>query len=98
MDSSKKNQKRTHEEERGQTTFWQSLYNIWMVIYGVIKVSFGAVATVALICLICLFVFVNIVAGYLEKDIMPNADISLGDHDVELNSYLCHVSEDLCYS
>ena len=94
MDSSKKNQKRTHEEERGQTTFWQSLYNIWMVIYGVIKVSFGAVATVALICLICLFVFVNIVAGYLEKDIMPNADISLGDHDVELNSYLYCIDDD----
>ena len=94
MDSSKKKRNKKENPDREKTTFWQSVYNIWLISYSVIKVVVGAVATVALICLICMFVFANIVAGYLENDIMPNADISLGDHDVELNSYLYCIDDD----
>ena len=60
----------------------------WKVIFSCVKIALGAAVTVGLVCLVCLFVFLNIVAGYLEEDIMPNASISLEDHDVELNSYL----------
>ncbi len=75
------------------TDIFRNAYRVWTAVYGVLKVAAGAIVTVALICLICVFVFVNIVAGYLEQDIMPNADISLGDHDVELNSYLYCVDD-----
>lgn len=61
---------------------------VWKVMFACLKIGAGAVITVGLIFAICLFVFINIVAGYLEEDIMPNASISLGDHDMELNSYL----------
>ena len=88
MDSSNKKRK----AEAGASGL-RGIYHIWKAVYGTLKVIFGAVATVALICLICMFVFVNIVAGYLEEDIMPNADISLGDHDVELNSFLYCVDD-----
>ena len=75
------------------TSVFRGVFRVWTAAYGVIKVVLGAAATVALVCLICMFVFVNIVAGYLEQDIMPNASISLGDHDVELNSYLYCVDD-----
>ena len=76
------------------TRVLRAAFRVWLAIYGALKVIVGAAATAILICLICMFVFVNIVAGYLEQDIMPNASISLGDHDVELNSYLYCIDDD----
>ena len=61
---------------------------VWKVAFSCVKIAAGAALTVALICLVCLFVFMNIAADYLEEDILPNASISLDDHDAELNSYL----------
>ena len=72
----------------------QSVRKTGKAVLSVLKVLGGAVITVALICLICVFVFVNIVAGYLEEDIIPNAEISLGDHNVELNSYLYCIDDE----
>ncbi len=64
------------------------LYKLWQVIFTAFKVALGAGITVGLICFICVFVFANIAGEYLERDIMPNANISLGDYTVELNSTL----------
>lgn len=43
----------------------QAVYKIWKVAFAALKILAGAAATVGLVCLVCLFVFVNIVAGYL---------------------------------
>jgi len=64
------------------------LYRCWMIAFTAFKVALGAVCTVALIVFICLFVFADIVGDYLEGDIMPNAEISLDEYDMELKSTL----------
>ena len=66
---------------------------IWKVAFACLKIGLGAALTVAMIFVVCMFVFVSIVAGYLEDDILPNASISLGDHAMEQKSYLYYVDD-----
>ena len=63
----------------------------WKVAFACLKIGLGAALTVAMIFVVCMFVFVSIVAGYLEEDILPNATISLGDHAMEQKSFLYYV-------
>ena len=69
------------------------LHKLWMAFFTAAKVGIGAAATAGLIVFICLFVFANIMGDYLEKDIMPNAQISLNEYDMELNSTLYCVDD-----
>ena len=69
------------------------LYKVWLGIFTAIKVAVGAAATVALIFLVCMFVFVSIVGDYLEEDIATDSHINLADYEVELNSYLYYVKD-----
>lgn len=96
MDLFKKKNKETEPETQtgSQLPKWmQTAGKVWRISFVCMKVLAGAVCTVGLVLAVCLFVFVNIVAGYLEEDIMPNAAISMGDHDMELNSYLYCVDD-----
>ena len=51
------------------------LYRIWMVIFGAAKIALGAIATVVLICGVCMLVFLSILGDYLEDDIAPLAGV-----------------------
>ena len=59
-----------------------------------LKVTVISVATLLLISLICGIVFVNILARHLEENILPMAQISLDDYDLEKTSYLYYFDQD----
>ena len=69
----------------------QTLYRVWRVLFGALKIGVGAAATVLLICAICGFVFVGILGDYLQDDILPMANLNIEDFDYEQNSYLYYV-------
>ena len=69
------------------------LTKIWRVFFAAFKIAFGAVATVALIGIICAFVFVGKLGDYLQEDILPEAHIDMEGYDLEQNSYLHYVDE-----
>ena len=67
------------------------LGKIWRVFFAAFKIAFGAVATVALIGIICAFVFVGKLGDYLQSDILPEALVDIEGFDLEQNSYLHYV-------
>ena len=58
-----------------------------------LKIAVGAAATVALIVVVCGFVFAGILGNYLEKDILPNATVVLDDYFMDSPSYVYSVNE-----
>lgn len=71
-----------------------TLYYAWMVFFTIMKVALGAAATVLLICVVCGFVFAGILGGYLESDILPNAEIVKENYDLDETSYIHYVDSD----
>lgn len=63
----------------------------WNVVYSIIKIILAAVATVVAITVICLFAFINILADYLETDILPNSELVMEDFDQTGNSYMYYL-------
>ena len=82
------NDKKPRKVNADMSRWLNVAYRVWLSVFGVLKVIAGAVLTVALICLVCGFVFVNIVGDFLENDIVPNSAMDLGEFDLELNSNL----------
>ncbi len=70
------------------------LLKIWKVIFTAAKIALGAAATLLLICIVCVFVFVNILGDYLEEDILPSAGLVLENYDMEQTSYLYYIDND----
>ena len=70
------------------------LYGIWSAAMGLVKIALGALATVVLICLICVFVFVGILGDYLQSDILPEAAIDLSDYELDQTSFIYYVDSD----
>ncbi len=70
-------------------------YKIWQVLFTAFKIALGAAATVALIVVVCMFVFVGTLGDYLQEDILPNAgmDNLLSDYDHEQNSYMYYIDD-----
>ena len=70
--------------------FFRMLYKLWLLAFTVAKIVAGAAATVALIVVVCMFVFVGTLGDYLQDDILPNASMEniLTDYEHEQNSYL----------
>lgn len=66
----------------------------WTGIYSVLKIIAAAVVTVLLICAVCAFAFVGILADYLESDILPNAEEKLDGYDQTGNSVMYYVDAD----
>ncbi len=73
---------------------WALLKRVWAVLFAAFKVAAGAVATVLLICVVCGFVFVGMLANYLQEDIMPSASMELGGYDMDLTSTMYYVNAD----
>lgn len=67
------------------------LYAVWRVAFGGFKIALGAAATVAMIVAICGFVFVGVLGDYLQEDILPMADFSFDDHELEQNSSMYYI-------
>lgn len=70
------------------------LYKIWKILFAVIKVAGGALATVLLICFVCAFVFMGVLGDYLESDILPSAGLVLENYEMDAPSYVYSVTSD----
>lgn len=70
------------------------LYRIWMVVFTLFKIAAGAAATVLLVLVICVFVFVGTMGDYLQEDILPFATIDTQTYDQSQNSYLYYLDAD----
>ena len=86
-----KNRKREWKVPDGLLKTWNSLKKVMAVVLAALKVVGIALATVAIICVICGFVFVNVLGDYLENDIIPEAGMDLSNFDADLNSFVYHV-------
>ena len=69
-------------------------YKVWMAIFSVSKVVLGAVATVALICVVCGFAVMGTLSEYLENDILPNASLVLDNYEMDAPSTVYCVNDD----
>ncbi len=88
-----KRKKNTSRQDWDPHWIVKLLYNIWMVVFTAFKVAAGAAATVLMIVVVCMFVFVGILGDYLQEDILPDAqmDAIMEDYDHEQNSYMYYV-------
>lgn len=73
--------------------FLALLYRIWLAVFAVGKIVLGALATVALICVVCAFVFVGVLGDYLESDILPSAGLVLENYEMDAPSYVYSVTD-----
>ena len=92
--SQNKKRKRFSIWERILENVLTTLSKVWKVLFALLKVTAGALATVLLICIVCGFVFMGIMGDYLEQDILPNAAIVLGDYEMDAPSYIYYVDEE----
>ncbi len=70
-----------------------ALHKAWLVVFASAKIAIGAAATVALICVVCVFSFLGILGEYLENDILPSASVVLEEYDMDSPSYVYSVNE-----
>ena len=72
--------------------FLKLLYTLIGAAWSLLKIAIGAAATVVLIVLICVTVFVGILGNYLQDEILTEAaDWSLEDYDLERTSFIYYV-------
>ena len=88
------NKKRSKENKTNFKKALPVLKKIWAVVSVIGKIVLGAFATVALICIVCAFVFAGILGDYLQDDVMPMASVVLEDYDMEQPSVLYHVNDE----
>ena len=89
----KKEQPQTHQQWEPHWSL-SMLLKIWKVVFTAAKIALGALATVLLIGIVCVFVFVNILGDYLEEDILPSAGLVLENYDMEETSYLYYLDSE----
>ena len=84
---------RNHKPRQEWNPHWllKLLYGIWSVAVGLVKIAAGAVATVALIGLVCVFVFIGILGNYLQEDILPEANYNLENATLDQTSFVYYV-------
>jgi len=68
-------------------------YRIWMVLFSVGKILIGAISTVLLIGVVCAFVFAGVLGEYLEKDILPDANLVLESYELAAPSTVYCVND-----
>ena len=88
------NRKKKQRQEWNPHWLLKILYGIWYLAVAAVKIAAGAVATVALICLVCAFVFVGILGSYLQEDILPEANYSLENVSLDQTSFVYYVDAD----
>lgn len=91
MDNNFDKKKKKPRQEWNPHWILKLLYGLWAASWGVVKIAAGAVATVLLICVVCVFVFVGIMGGYLEQDILPEAHYTLDNAAMGQTSYAYYV-------
>ncbi len=69
------------------------LQRVWKAMYSVAKVAIGALTTVLIIGAVCAVVFVGLLAGYLEGEILPQAGVQLEGFTLNEPSYVYSVDE-----
>lgn len=95
MAKNKKNKKEQVERQQWNPPVWLNvLHKIWMVFFTVLKIGAGAVATVALIGVVCAFAFAGVLGQYLESDILPDAHLVLESYELAAPSTVYCVNED----
>ena len=90
-DKPKKRKKAPRQEWKPHWSL-SALYHIWQAVFGVVKIALGAVATVGLICGVCVLVFVSLLGDYLQEDIAPMASVELPVTDQ--NSFVLYLDND----
>ena len=92
MFNGKKNKKKKVERQNWKPNFLlRIVYAAWRVAFGAFKIAVGAACTVALIGVVCAFVFAGVLGDYLQEDILPMAYVDIDDYDLEQNSYMYYV-------
>lgn len=81
-------------QEWNPNWFLRLVYGLWSVALAVLKVALGAAATVALIAIVCAFVFIGILGSYLQEDILPDANYSLENVLLDETSFVYYVDRD----
>ena len=66
----------------------EMVYKVWMTVFTCLKVIGGALATVLLIGIVCVFSVVGVLGDYLENDILPTADLVLENYEMDAPSYV----------
>ena len=94
MEEKSNHSKRQPRQEWKAHPLVKALYRIWKVLFTVLKVGGGAVATVALIGIVCAFVFINILGEYLEDEVMSVASVNLEDLELDKTSFIYYVDEE----
>ena len=91
-----KRKKKDTAEHQDWTPHWalKTAYRVWMIIFTVAKVMMGAVATVALICVVCAFAVLGTLSEYLEGDILPTANLVLDNYEMDAPSTVYCVNSD----
>jgi hypothetical protein len=95
MEKDMENQKQRKKAPRQE---WKPHWSIALVLkvlesaFGIVKIAAGALATVALICGVCVLVFISLLGDYLQEDIAPMASVELPVTDQ--NSYVLYLDND----
>ncbi len=71
-----------------------TLSKIWQVLFTLLKIGAGALATILLIGIVVGFVFVGKLGDFLQNDILPDAALDLNDLAVDLNSTIYYIDDD----
>lgn len=74
--------------------FLNTLHGVWTAAYSVLKIALGALATVLVIGVVCVFAFMGILANYLKTDILPGADTLLENFETDQTSYVYYLDGD----
>lgn len=90
----KKDKQNLPRQEWQPNGFLRTLLCIWRVVFSAFKIVAGAAVTVALVAVVCAFVFANMLGDYLEQDILPQAGLDLSDLTVDLNSTIYYIDSD----
>ena len=94
MEEQSNHGKRQPRQEWKAHPLVRTLYRIWKVLFTMLKVGGGAVATVALIGIVCMFVFINILGEYLEDEVMSVAAVNLEDLELDKTSFIYYTDEE----
>jgi len=85
------NRKNKPKQEWNPHWLLKLLCGLWSAAVGMVKIAAGAAATVLLIALVCVFVFVGILGNYLQDDILPEANYNLENATLDQTSFVYYV-------
>ena len=86
--------RRKRKERQAWDPHWliKLIYALVAAAFSVLKIAVGAAATVVMIVLICVTVFVGTLGDYLQEDILTEAGSwSMEDYDLERTSFIYYV-------